>query len=221
MTHRKDEDALVQASGEQTSVSPDVSDKDREESPVPGCTSLEPIDERASHSSRVVRVPVDLTGGLKWFGGSDSSAFNKRLLQRGFNSLPLAKGELEDHPRLAEAMMGGMKGIAPRDEIEGILATLLVQLNFAVLESLRCAHTDNQSFDVRWAALNQVNKGARTVATLVDALNRHRGKVQQKVRVEHVHVNHGGQAIVGSIETGKGSRTQSPRKRRAGKPKAD
>jgi hypothetical protein len=34
------------------------------------------------------------------------------------------------------------------------------------------------------------------------ALNKHRGKGQQKVTVEHVNVAPGGQAIVGNIETG-------------------
>jgi len=33
-------------------------------------------------------------------------------------------------------------------------------------------------------------------------LNRHRGKGQQKMTVEHVHVHEGGQAIVGNIEAG-------------------
>lgn len=33
------------------------------------------------------------------------------------------------------------------------------------------------------------------------ALNSHRGKGQQKVTVEHVHVHQGGQAIVGKVET--------------------
>ena len=32
-------------------------------------------------------------------------------------------------------------------------------------------------------------------------LNRHRGKGQQKVTVEHVHVHEGGQAIVGNVES--------------------
>ena len=34
---------------------------------------------------------------------------------------------------------------------------------------------------------------------MLDALNRHRGKGQQKVTVEHVHVHSGGQAIVGNV----------------------
>lgn len=223
MTHCENADALaVQVSGDQTSVSRAVSYKDREETSVPASKSLEPIGDRASESSRVVRVSkVDITGKFKSLAGSDSSAFNESLIEHVFKSLPWENVEVEDRARLAEAMTGAMKGIAPRDEIEGMLSALLVALHFAVLESLRCAHIDDQLPTVRWAALNQANKGARTVVTVAEALNRCRGKVQQKVRVEHVHVNHGGQAIVGSIETGNGSKTKSPRKRGAGKPIAD
>jgi hypothetical protein len=49
--------------------------------------------------------------------------------------------------------------------------------------------------------LNQANKLSRTYSILLEALNRHRGKGQQKVTVEHVHVHSGGQAIVGTVET--------------------
>jgi hypothetical protein len=35
---------------------------------------------------------------------------------------------------------------------------------------------------------------------LLDALNRQRGKGQQKVTVEHVHVHSGGQVVVGVVE---------------------
>ena len=38
-------------------------------------------------------------------------------------------------------------------------------------------------------------------AVLLEALNRRRGKGQQKVTVEHVTVNAGGQAVVGSVTT--------------------
>ena len=37
---------------------------------------------------------------------------------------------------------------------------------------------------------------------LLEALNRNRGKGQQKVTVEHVHVHSGGQAIVGAVQGG-------------------
>ena len=38
----------------------------------------------------------------------------------------------------------------------------------------------------------------------MEALNRHRGKGQQRVTVEHVHVHQGGQAIVGAVHQGGG-----------------
>ena len=46
-----------------------------------------------------------------------------------------------------------------------------------------------------------VEQLSRTYAALLDALNRHRGKGQQKVTVGHVHVHEGGQAIVGNVES--------------------
>ena len=49
----------------------------------------------------------------------------------------------------------------------------------------------------------------RAVATLCEALNRHRGKGQQKVTVEHVHVHAGGQAIVGAVTAGEGGKEKS------------
>ncbi|MEQ1899943.1 MAG: hypothetical protein ABL866_04340 [Devosia sp.] len=51
---------------------------------------------------------------------------------------------------------------------------------------------------------NVVNKLARTFTTRVEALKRYRTGGQQKVIVEHVTVNEGGQAIVGNVETGGG-----------------
>ena len=47
------------------------------------------------------------------------------------------------------------------------------------------------------------NKLARTFASQVEALKRYRSKGEQKMIVEHVTVNEGGQAIVGNV-TAKG-----------------
>jgi hypothetical protein len=53
---------------------------------------------------------------------------------------------------------------------------------------------------LRQENLSQANRLSRTYATLLEALNRHRGKgSQQKVTVEHVHVYPGGQAMVGVV----------------------
>jgi hypothetical protein len=69
------------------------------------------------------------------------------------------------------------------------------------MECYRRAMIGEQTFEGRRESLNQANKLSRTYTALLEALNRHRGKGQQKVTVEHVHVHAGGQAVVGMVET--------------------
>jgi hypothetical protein len=80
-----------------------------------------------------------------------------------------------------------------------MLATQLIASHMAAMDCyahLNKTH-DRQTHEYH---LNQANKLSRTFASLLEALNRHRGKGQQKVTVEHVHVHQGGQAIVGHVE---------------------
>jgi hypothetical protein len=53
-------------------------------------------------------------------------------------------------------------------------------------------------------AIVRMVKLLRTYTMQVEALQRYRGKGQQKVTVEHVHVHSGGQAIVGAVTQGGG-----------------
>ena len=87
-------------------------------------------------------------------------------------------------------------GIGPKDELEGMIAAQLI-----AAQRYRRAMLGEQTFEGRRENLSQANKLSRTYAVLLDALNRHRGKGQQKVTVEHVHVHAGGQAVVGMVET--------------------
>jgi hypothetical protein len=106
-----------------------------------------------------------------------------------------AKGQNE---RIAAAMEG-LAGIGAKDEIEGQIAAQMLACHFAAMEGYRRAMLSNQTFEGSRESLTQANKLSRTHATLVEALNRHRGKGQQKVTVEHVHVHAGGRAIVGAV----------------------
>jgi hypothetical protein len=90
------------------------------------------------------------------------------------------------------AVLAGLGGIGPKDELEGMIAGQLIAAHNAAMECYRCAMIPEQSFEGRRESLNQANKLSRTYATLVEALNRHRGKGHQKVTVEHVHVHAGG-----------------------------
>ena len=91
-----------------------------------------------------------------------------------------------------------------------MMAAQLIAAHNAAMECYRRAMIGEQTFEGRRENLAQANKLSRTYATLLEALNRHRGKGQQKVTVEHVHVHSGGQAVVGVVATpGGGDRTKS------------
>jgi hypothetical protein len=101
-------------------------------------------------------------------------------------------------------------GIGPKDELEGMMAAQLIAAHNAAMECYRRAMIGEQTFEGRRENLAQANKLSRTYATLLEALNRHRGKGQQKVTVEHVHVHAGGQAVVGVVDNpGRGSQRKS------------
>src|SRR4030081_2078501 len=80
-----------------------------------------------------------------------------------------------------------------------MLAAQLLACHNASMECYRRAMIGEQTFEGRRENLSQANKLSRTYSTLLEALNRHRGKGQQKVTVEHVHVHAGGQAVVGMV----------------------
>jgi hypothetical protein len=81
-----------------------------------------------------------------------------------------------------------------------MIAAQLVACHNAVMDCYRRSSLPEQTFEGRQENLNQANKLSRTYALLLESLNHHRGKGQQKVTVEHVHVHSGGQAIVGTVE---------------------
>jgi hypothetical protein len=92
-----------------------------------------------------------------------------------------------------------LTGIQPADELEAILISqFFVCSNVAnkfLRKSVLC--TDPE---VSGRYVEKATKLQRTMLATVETLNRHRGKGQQKVTVEHVTVNAGGQAmVVGAI----------------------
>ena len=94
--------------------------------------------------------------------------------------------------------MTAAMGIAPRDELEGMIATQLWATHVAAIDCYARAIQPDRSMDSGAMNLGAANKCTRSFAALVDALQRYRGKGQQAIRVEHVNVHSGGQAIVGS-----------------------
>jgi hypothetical protein len=154
--------------------------------------------------------PTALKSELKPIGGSNSDDWNRQLANQVTNTLWTKHSGEEHKKRQFEGTISGLIGIGPRDELEGMIAAQLIAAHNAAMECYRRSMLPEQTFEGRREALNQANKLSRTYATLVEALNRHRGKGQQKVTVEHVHVHAGGRAVVGMVETpGGGDRTKS------------
>ena len=92
--------------------------------------------------------------------------------------------------------------LRPVDGLEGMLAMQMVGTHEAATECLCRATLKNQTFEGRDLALKHATKLMALYLKQVAALDKHRGKGQQKVTVEYVHVAAGGQAIVGNVEAG-------------------
>lgn len=133
-------------------------------------------------------------------GTLDDDAAAKLLLQ-AITAVPPFHEEMGPHSNAVVAMM---TDIAPKDGLEGLLVAQMVACHNAAMENLRLAHVRDQSFE--WSKLHSTfaDRFLRTFTAQVEALAKYRGKGQQKVTVEHVHVHQGGQAIVGNVTTGGG-----------------
>lgn len=98
-------------------------------------------------------------------------------------------------------LLSVVRGVAPRDELEAMLAVQMGAIHQATMMMARRLNHVN-TLAQQDAAERALNKLARTYATQMDALKRYRTGGQQKVTVEHVTVNEGGQAIVGAVTNG-------------------
>ena len=147
---------------------------------------------------------------LKSIGGSRSDCFNAMLGDQAMRAMSIENPEAAGQERLQKAAFGALAGIAPKDELEGMMAAQLFAAHNAAMDCYGRAMNRDQLLPAWRESLNQANKLSRTYVMLVDALNKHRGKGQQRVTVKHVHVNDGGQAVVGNVEgPGGGARRKS------------
>ena len=104
----------------------------------------------------------------------------------------------ENETDTINAGLTALAGIAPADEMEAMLAVQMVATHKAAIRMLGRAMRAETLNVAQWQSGFAV-KLLRTYAQQMDALQRSRGKGQQKVTVEHVHVHAGGQAIVGNV----------------------
>jgi hypothetical protein len=92
-----------------------------------------------------------------------------------------------------------VRELAPTDPTEALLVVQMAAIHSAmVVAARRLAHIE--TLEQQDSASSMLNKLARTFAAQVEALKRYRHHGEQIIKVQHVTVNDGGQAIVGDVQ---------------------
>jgi hypothetical protein len=105
-----------------------------------------------------------------------------------------------DAEQALNTTVAAVAGIGPRDQLEAFLAVQMVGVHNTALELLRRALIPDQTVEGVTLGVQRATQLLRTFTTQVETLVRYRGGGRQTVTVEHVHVNAGGQAVVGAVQ---------------------
>lgn len=140
----------------------------------------------------------EMLGFYKNVFGTQSQEMTLYLM--GQLSSVLRVSENQDSTALTKLTMDMQKAICPKDEVEAMLGVQMSAVHGFAMRILGWANNPEQSINVVEMSVELSNKLFRTFSAQMEALNRYRGKGHQKVTVEHVTVNKGGQAVIGSVE---------------------
>jgi hypothetical protein len=152
-----------------------------------GAQAASPHDDEHGHAEQ-----------LRDVFGTASSAFMMRhltSLEVATRGRGEARGEEAESLNAALALIGA---IDPKDELEGALAVQMASCHALTMEMLWKAKQATSTEHLQLTG-NLAIKLQRTFTAQIEALARMRGKGQQTVRVEHVTVQPGAQAIVGDV----------------------
>jgi hypothetical protein len=147
-----------------------------------------------------------------------ADVFGTRSLQFVYSMLKGLGEATEDHSQSLDlnpgspdqlafnAALAVIDGVRPKDEIEAMLAGHMAVANILLLELVArtraavAGHRYEGNGIKRLDVLGSLTtKLMRTYTMQVETLARKRRKGEQNIRVEHVHVHAGGQAIVGNV----------------------
>lgn len=132
--------------------------------------------------------------------GTTSKALGIELVAQTMLATPVRSGtSRDDLCRKTQANFEMLRGIAPRDVTEGMIAAQMVATHNMAMECLRRGNLTSNPPEVRDMALKNAAKFLGIFTQLTAALDKYRGKGHQKITVERVTVEAGGQAIVGNV----------------------
>lgn len=136
--------------------------------------------------------------------GSNNEAVQLARVKELISILRLTSDEeSEDVTAKISSASQTLLNLAPKNEIERMLATQMIGTHSAAMECLKRSMSEGQTFEGRDLNLKHAEKLMAIYTKQAETLNKLRGKGQQKITVKHVNVAAGGQAIVGNVEAGK------------------
>jgi hypothetical protein len=147
----------------------------------------------------------DKAGTLGRIAGTRFNMFNTVLLNSVVSACWYAPGMTpEQRQELYTMALGAVASFGAQDAIEGMIAAQAVAMHLGAMECFRRSMIPEQPGDVAARLRKDGANLARGMVEMIAALDRKRGKSgNQVVRVEHVTVQPGGQAIVGNVTAGK------------------
>ena len=151
----------------------------------------------------------DLLGETRLFEalGTSDKDLQKYLLEQvvqTFNTESLDEWG-DDAVFSANNALAMLAGIQPRDELEGLLAVQMIGVHNMAMNNL-AKSINNRRLNGKQIEVALATKMLRTFMAQMEALKKYRTGGEQKMTVEHVHVNEGGQAIVGNVNQGGGKK---------------
>ena len=138
-----------------------------------------------------------MVGALKAALGTCSNAFVTASLSQLQGAVRLPNGPVSE--TALNAALALIEAVAPQNEIEGALAVQMAathSASMAVMSRMGSAHPSHRLLP---AYANAASKLLRAFTAQVDALRRLRGGGAQHIRVEHIHLNDGAKAIIGTV----------------------
>ena len=134
--------------------------------------------------------------------GTTSPEFVGRLTQQ-IATLSVPFGGDQPSGETINAALAFIDGLEPENEAEAMAAVVLYATNDLALSVLSRAKRAETAPDLQLMG-NLAAKLTRATTAQLEALAKLRRGGEQTVRVEHVHVHAGGQAIVGNVTRGAG-----------------
>lgn len=132
------------------------------------------------------------------FKGNDSEV----MLYSVLKMLLSDEGDPAQTKRKVSRFFSAMAGLKPQDPFEGLLISQMVTTYEASMDCFRMAVSNKKFPEVFFKLQNQGVKLMRLYCQQLESLDKHRRKGKQSMTIEHVHVQSGGQAVIGNVSQG-------------------